>query len=435
MLSRLMAKWFMGVKVIPENTSDQTLRELVGTVHDLARQAGLPKPEVGVFESPEVNAFATGPSQSRALVAVSTGLLRNLNSREAAAVLGHEVTHIANGDMVTMTLVQGVINALVIFLARVLAFLVSQAMRSRDDRGSFWMQYLLVQVFQVVFSLLGMTVVCWFSRQREFRADAGGAKLAGRQNMIDALRALQRFNDPVLAAAEAKRAPSFETLKISAPRASVLFATHPPLEERIARLNPASKCGLGSRVINGRSGCSGRVGREHCVRSPEGTLLNANGPLRQSLHNSSRARNRHRWQTLLRNSADDLIYRVRRTSREGKSRRCGGSHPSRRLGSVFNDVQQFDRSVVVHSHRARIGINLHDLDFSRTFAFGEHQRFVLLRRRALCRILDFHHHQLAAENSRDASERDLGRWRSRRFVGAGSNIGLRLKILRSTIPW
>ena len=240
-LSRLMAKWMMGVRVIPPDTSDPALRKLVETVHDLARQAQLPKlPEVGIYESDEVNAFATGPTKSRALVAVSTGLLSRMGSDQVAGVLGHEITHVANGDMVTMTLIQGVINAFVLFLAQVLAFVVSQAMRSRDDResGGGWVQFLLVQLFQIVFSILGLIVVNWFSRQREFRADAGGARLAGRQNMISALRALGRLNDPEVAAAEAHRAQSFQSLKISgSPRGMLaLFATHPPIEERIARL-------------------------------------------------------------------------------------------------------------------------------------------------------------------------------------------------------
>ena len=240
-LSRLMAKWMMGVKVIPPNTNDPTLQQLVETVHTLARNAGLPKlPEVGIYESDEVNAFATGPSKSRALVAVSTGLLQRMGSREVTGVLGHEVTHIANGDMVTMTLIQGVINSFVLFLSRVLAFVISQAMRSRDDRssGGGWLQFVLVMVFQIVFSILGSLVVCWFSRWREFRADAGGARLAGRESMIDALRALRRLHDPEVAAAEAHRAQAFQSLKISGQARGfmALLATHPPIEQRIARL-------------------------------------------------------------------------------------------------------------------------------------------------------------------------------------------------------
>jgi heat shock protein HtpX len=240
-ISRLMAKWTMGVHVIPPETTDPGLRELVETVHGLARGAGLPKlPEVGIYESDEINAFATGPTRARALVAVSSGLLRRMGSRQVEGVLGHEVTHIANGDMVTMTLIQGVINSFVLFLSRVLAFVISQALRSRDDRdsGGGAVQWLLVMVFQVILSILGMIVVCWFSRQREFRADAGGARLAGRQNMVDALRALAALNDPEAVAAEAQRHQAFQSLKIAGVRSgfAMLFATHPPIEERIARL-------------------------------------------------------------------------------------------------------------------------------------------------------------------------------------------------------
>jgi heat shock protein HtpX len=240
-LSRLMAKWMMGVQIIPPETMDPTLQRLVETVHGLARAAGLPKlPEVGIYESDEVNAFATGPTRSRALVAVSSGLLHRMGTREVEGVLGHEVTHIANGDMVTMTLIQGVINAFVLFLSRVLAFAISQALRSRDDRssGGGALQWLLVMVFQIVFSILGSLVVFWFSRWREFRADAGGARLAGRENMIGALKALMRLHEPDVAAAEAQQHPAFQAMKISGPRRGLglLFMSHPPLEERIARL-------------------------------------------------------------------------------------------------------------------------------------------------------------------------------------------------------
>ncbi len=239
-LSRVMAKWLMGVQAIPADTNDPTLRELVDTVHGLARAAGLPAlPEVGIYESPDVNAFATGPTRSRALVAVSTGLLQNMGRREVSGVLGHEIAHVANGDMVTMALVQGVVNAFAMFLARVLAFAISQAMRSRDDdRGGGWIEWILVMVFQNVFMLLGFIVVAWFSRQREFRADAGGARYAGRENMINALKTLGRLHDPEIAAADAQRAPSFQALKISGATGGMasLFATHPPLEARIARL-------------------------------------------------------------------------------------------------------------------------------------------------------------------------------------------------------
>ena len=236
-LSRLMAKWFMGVEVIDPRTSDPDLQELVQMVHGLAQRARLPAmPEVGIYDSPEVNAFATGPSRTRSLVAVSRGLLQAMRRAELEGVLAHEIAHIANGDMVTMTLIQGIINAFVMFLARVLAFAVSQAMRSRDDQrgGNYFVQYLLVHLFEFVFSLLGWIVVCWFSRLREFRADAGGARYASREQMIGALEALRHVHEtPAIAAAG--QADSFQTLKISG-KPGHLFATHPPIAERIARL-------------------------------------------------------------------------------------------------------------------------------------------------------------------------------------------------------
>lgn len=239
-LSRLMAKWMMGVQLIPADTSDPVLRNLVDTVQGLARAADLPTmPEVGIYDSPEVNAFATGPTKSRALVAVSTGLLQNMGRREVEGVLGHEIAHIANGDMVTMALIQGVVNAFAMFLARVLAFVISQALRSRDnDRGGGWIEWILVMVLQNVFMLLGFIVVAWFSRQREYRADAGGARFAGRPSMIGALQALERLHDPEIAAAAAQQAPAFQSLKISGKTGGLasLFATHPPIQERIARL-------------------------------------------------------------------------------------------------------------------------------------------------------------------------------------------------------
>lgn len=239
-LSRVMARWMMGVQVIDPDTRDYELRELVDRVHRLAQQAGLPKmPQVGIYDSPEVNAFATGPTRSRSLVAVSTGLLRQMRQREVDGVLAHEIAHVANGDMVTMTLIQGVINAFVMFLSRVLAFAIGQALRSRDERSSSGgLEFLLVFVFQIVFGILGSMVVAAFSRWREFRADAGGARLAGRDSMVSALRALQRMHNPEVAAAEAHRAQAFQSMKISGQRGGLmaLFSTHPPLEERIARL-------------------------------------------------------------------------------------------------------------------------------------------------------------------------------------------------------
>jgi heat shock protein HtpX len=242
-LSRQMAKWMMGVRVIHHDTSDPELRRLIATVHQLSRDAHLPDmPEVGVFESIEPNAFATGPTKRRSLVAVSTGLLRRMSQRELEGVLAHEIAHISNGDMVTMALVQGIVNAFVMFLARILAFIFSGLGRNRNEgsSGSYFGYMMFVFLFEVVFMVLGSIIVCWFSRFREFRADRGGADLAGKDKMISALESLQKMQhiqDP-----HADK-PSFAAFKISTKRKTglmLLFATHPPLEERIARLKTLS---------------------------------------------------------------------------------------------------------------------------------------------------------------------------------------------------
>ncbi len=245
MASRWVAKQFGGVQVVDPDTAHPELRNLVQMVHGYAQRAGLPEmPEVGIYESPEVNAFATGPGKSSSLVAVSTGMLRQMNRPEVEGVIAHEVSHIANGDMVTMTLVQGVLNAFVFFLAHVLGFLAAQALRGRsDDRdrggfGDYIIQSILINVFQVVFGALAMIVVCWFSRRREFRADAGSMLLAGKDRMISALRALQRIQGRPLEAQTTSGSLGFEALKISGHPSGfmALFSTHPPLEERIAHL-------------------------------------------------------------------------------------------------------------------------------------------------------------------------------------------------------
>lgn len=234
-LSRIMAKFAMGVKVIdPRNPG--AYADLVEIVHELAQKAGLPAmPEVGIYESQEVNAFATGPTRSRALVAVSSGLLYRMDRGEIEGVLGHEIAHVANGDMVTMTLLQGIINAFVMFLARVIAFALSQRNRN-EDGPSFGSNWLVVMMLEMILSPLGFLVVAWFSRHREFRADAGGARYAGRGKMVGALQALQSTIGRL--DVEDPRAKKLATLKISGKPSgfAALFSTHPPLEERIARL-------------------------------------------------------------------------------------------------------------------------------------------------------------------------------------------------------
>ena len=236
-LSRVMAKWSMGVQVIDPNTTNSQGQALVQMVGRLTRSAGVPMPEVGVYDSPDINAFATGPTKSRSLVAVSSGLLERLDRSEAEGVLGHEVTHIANGDMVTMTLLQGVVNAFAMFLSRVIAWAIVQGRRSDDDErpsmGSYGMVYLVQMLVEMVLLVLGSMLVMAFSRWREFRADAGGARLAGRESMIHALEALRR---DVGMAAQVPQ-PAVQTLRISSPGGVArLFMSHPPLEERIARL-------------------------------------------------------------------------------------------------------------------------------------------------------------------------------------------------------
>lgn len=236
-LSRVMAKWMMGVKAIDPHTKNPEERQLLEMVYRLARKADLPAlPEVGIYRSNEVNAFATGPTRSRALVAVSTGLLNRMKESEVEGVVGHEIAHVANGDMVTMTLLQGVVNAFVMFLARVIAFALSGMGRSREEgRGSTTSYILFVYLFEMVFMILGSMIVAAYSRYREFRADAGGAQLAGKEAMISSLqtlRSLQEIQDP-------RENPAMAAFKISRQgRKGLLrlFASHPPLEERIERL-------------------------------------------------------------------------------------------------------------------------------------------------------------------------------------------------------
>ncbi|MCG2725468.1 MAG: protease HtpX [Elusimicrobia bacterium] len=236
-LSRIMAKWMMRVKVIDPNTTNSDLSWLITTVHNLAKAANLPKmPEFGYYPSHEINAFATGPTKSRALVAVSAGLIESMNRSQIEGILAHEIAHIANGDMVTMTLIQGIINAFVMFLARIIAFFLIKG--DSKEGGSMMTYWIVIIALEIGLSILGNIVVAAFSRGREFRADEGGAQLAGRDKMVTALEGLQK----TIKYANLTKSESLATLKISSkPKGFFsLFATHPPLEERIARLSHSS---------------------------------------------------------------------------------------------------------------------------------------------------------------------------------------------------
>ena len=233
LMSKTIAKWSTRAQVIgtPRNEAEQWL---LATVRRQAQQAGIGMPEVAIYDGPEINAFATGANRNNALVAVSTGLLRNLDRDQAEAVLGHEVSHVANGDMVTMALLQGVLNTFVIVLARVVGRLVDGYLNGNRDNGGVGIGYFVsVFVLEMVFGLFASMIAMWFSRRREFRADAGGASLAGRAKMISALEALQR-NHGVDTLPKA-----IQAFGISGPLATGmkrLFLSHPPLEERIAAL-------------------------------------------------------------------------------------------------------------------------------------------------------------------------------------------------------
>jgi len=236
MVSLLLSRWLAKVGMGLEPLDRQGEFGFVARrVEEYARLAKIETPEVYWYDSDELNAFATGPSRDRSLVAVSRGLLERLTQEEVEGVLGHEVAHIANGDMVTMALVQGVVNAFVMFVARVTAFAIDQVMRDEEGRGGLGLlaQSLLVMVLQAVFGLLTMPVVAWFSRQREFRADEGGARLAGRAKMIAALEALRRDFSPERLDGGS---PELSAMKISGGGVMALLSTHPPLEVRVAVL-------------------------------------------------------------------------------------------------------------------------------------------------------------------------------------------------------
>ena len=231
-ISLLMSKWLakrsMGVQVI-ETPSNQTEQWLVETVRQQAQQAGIGMPEVGIFDSPTPNAFATGANKNNALVAVSSGLLQQMTRDEAEAVVGHEITHVSNGDMITLTLIQGVVNTFVIFFSRILGHFIDRVI-FKNERGFGMGYYIGSFVGQIVFSLLANIIVAWFSRRREFKADAGGARLAGRTKMINALHRLQQGHDPVPLPDE------MAAFGINGAGLKELFSTHPPLEVRIKAL-------------------------------------------------------------------------------------------------------------------------------------------------------------------------------------------------------
>jgi heat shock protein HtpX len=230
-LSKWSAKRMMGVRII-ESPQSELERWLVGTVRRLAEQAHLGMPEVGIFDAEEMNAFATGARRNAALVAVSSGLLRNMSRTQVEAVLGHEITHVANGDMVTLALLQGVLNTFVIFLARIIGGIVDRAILRNDRQGSGIGFFLTTMLAQFVLGIIASVIVCWYSRRREFRADRGGADLTGTANMIDALQMLKRSQGaPMpqqLQAFGINTGPSVGIMR--------LFMTHPPLDERIAAL-------------------------------------------------------------------------------------------------------------------------------------------------------------------------------------------------------
>lgn len=230
-LSRKMAKWLMRVQIVSPKGSHADLYHRVAR---LSKKANLPSvPEVGIFDSHRMNAFATGPSKKRSLVAVSTGLLSRMGDKELDAVLAHEISHIKNGDMVTMTLIQGVVNAFVMFLARICAYALSAAGRGNSQRSSYTSYYLLTILFEIVFMFLGMLVVCGFSRRREFRADSGGGALTSNGDMIAALEVLKSEKG-----LKEEKKTAMAALMINLPEKGFLslLSTHPPLDKRIERL-------------------------------------------------------------------------------------------------------------------------------------------------------------------------------------------------------
>ena len=245
-ISRWSAKRFHGVQVLDSNSTVASERKLIDTVYRLARNAGLEvMPEVGYYESPEVNAFATGPSKKRSLVAVSSGLITTMTDAELEGVLAHEITHITNGDMVTLTLIQGIVSAFAMFIAQLITMAIMNAFRGRDDDrrggiGDFFLRHMIYNLVSVGLMVFGSIIVNYFSRAREFRADAGGARYSSPEKMTAALNRLQLVYGANTAPVQGEDKPSttINTLKISGKSSgfSRIFMSHPPLEERIAAL-------------------------------------------------------------------------------------------------------------------------------------------------------------------------------------------------------
>lgn len=233
-ISLLMSKWLakrsMGVQVI-KTPSTPTEKWLFSMVEKQSQMANIGMPEVGIFDSPSPNAFATGFSKNASLVAVSTGLLQHMSEKEVEAVMAHEISHVANGDMVTLTLVQGVVNTFVVFFSRVIGHAVDRIV-FKVERGHGPAYFIVSMVAQLVLGILASAIVMWFSRYREFRADEGGAKLAGTQNMIAALERLKGDKSPDMP-------EEMAAFAINAGKVSKLFSSHPPLDERIAALRNA----------------------------------------------------------------------------------------------------------------------------------------------------------------------------------------------------
>jgi heat shock protein HtpX len=236
MLSKKIAKWSTKAQII-EQPGNQSEKWLVDTVARLSEKAGIGMPDVAVFPSPEPNAFATGASRNKALVAVSVGLLENMNRDEVEAVLGHEIGHVANGDMVTLALIQGVVNTFVMFLARIAGFFVDRVIL-KNERGlgiGYWVTTIITEI---ILAILASAIVAWFSRRREFRADIAGAELAGKDKMISALERLRRSQDVPSTMPESLVAFGISSGKLQGLRA--MFSSHPPLEDRINALRNAA---------------------------------------------------------------------------------------------------------------------------------------------------------------------------------------------------